>query len=157
MSETITTGAEEVRWDLTDLYTGADDARIDQDLASLIEKAKAFEAEHRGKLAATLGDALDRYAEITSLSDQLLVFLFLTSSLDAGDQLVQKRLGQVQEAWSRASADHTNFFVHELVAIPDEVYANEVSADPRVQHHKPTLDHMRANRDYLLAEDVERA
>ncbi len=157
MTQTTRTGAEAVRWDLTDIYANAADPRIDEDLKTLVQMAKQFEARHRGSLATTLGDALVLDAEIDCLSSRLLVFLFLTSSLDAGDQLVQKRLGQVQETWSRASADHMNFFDHELVAIPEDVYAGLVAGDERVAHHKPTLDHMRANRAFLLAEEVERA
>ncbi len=152
-----TTGAESVHWDLTDLYTGIDDPRIDTDLAQLVALAQRLHAEHAGKLATTLGAALEIYAEIQSRADKLMVYLFLRRSTDAGNQKIQQRLGTVQEDWSRAAADYLTFFDHELVAIDDAAYAAALERDPVAARHRPLLDHIRANRRYLLAENVERA
>src|SRR6476619_6402851 len=104
------TGAESVRWDLSDLYTDIDDPALDADLARLLALAKRFFDAHAGKLTDTLGAALDAQAEITSLADQLFVYLYLRRSTDATNERIQQRLGAVQEAWSRASADYQTFF-----------------------------------------------
>ena len=37
-----------VRWDLSDLYAGPDDPRIDADLDRALEQARAFEKRRRG-------------------------------------------------------------------------------------------------------------
>ena len=153
----ITTGAEAVRWNLDDLYAGLDDPTIDADLARLVELAERFSANHAGKLATTLGAALEAQAEIQCLADKLSIYLFLRRSTDAGNQQIQQRLGQVQETWSRAHADHLTFFDHELVAIDDATYAAVLERDAVAARHRPLLDHIRANRRYLLAENVERA
>ena len=50
-----TTGAEEVRWDLGDLYSDIDDAALERDLGLLLERAKSFEASFRGQLKDKLG------------------------------------------------------------------------------------------------------
>ena len=151
------TGAESVHWDLTDLYKDIDDTALDADLARVIAMAQQYHSDHAGKLAQTLGAALDAQARMTCIVDQLFVYLFLRRSTDAGNQRIQQKLGVVQEAWSQASADYLTFFEHELVAIDDTTYADILQRDATAKQHQSLLDHIRANRRFLLTEDVERA
>lgn len=151
------TGAENVRWDLSDLYASVDDPAIDADLSALLDLAKRFEDKHKGKLLTTLGAALSLNSEISGLADKLMVFLFLNRSTDATNDRIQQRLGQVSEAWSRASANHLTFFEHELVEISDDDYTALLESDENARRHRSLLDHVRANRKYLLDEPVERA
>jgi oligoendopeptidase F len=151
------TGAEEVRWSLGDLYRDLEDPTIDEDLRSLIEQAQEFERAYKGRLAETLGAALEAEAKMSCLSDKLMGYLYLRRSTDAANPRIQQRIAQVQEAWSRAHADHLNFFEHELVAIDDAVYQTILQHDEHARRHRSLLDHMRANRQYLLEENVERA
>lgn len=150
-------GAAAVRWDLQDLYADLDDPKLQQDVEALLKAAEQFHAQHAGKLATNLGAALEDRASITCLADQLMVYLFLRRSTDATNQHIQQRLGQVQEAWSQASANYLTFFEHELVAIDDATYAKLLKNDPTVARHKPLLDQTRDNQQYLLDQDVERA
>jgi len=152
-----TTGAETVRWDLSDLYRDIDDPALDADLERLVALAKRFFEAHAGKLTETLGAALDAQAEISCLADKLFVYLYLRRSTDATNERIQQRLGAIQEAWSRASADYQTFFEHELVAIDDATYAAILARDAAAARHRPLLDHIRANRRFLLTEPVERA
>ncbi len=151
------TGAEAVRWDLSDLYSGVDDPSLDKDLTELLAMAKNFEEAHRGSLKDTLGEALALDAKMTCLAGKLMVYLFLKRSTDATNETIQQRMGQVHEAWSRAAANHMNFFEHELVAISEEDYQKILASDENAKRHKPMLDLARANRKYLLDEKVERA
>ncbi|MDG2278985.1 MAG: M3 family oligoendopeptidase [Pseudomonadales bacterium] len=148
---------ETARWDLTDLYTGLEDTNLDQDLALLLDELKSFHTAHAGKLKTTLGNALESQARITSAADKLMVYLFLRRSTDATNQRIQQRLGQVQEAFAEASANYLTFFDHEISGMDDAIYADLVSRDSRVARHKPMLDLIRANREFLLEETVERA
>ena len=149
--------AKDVRWDLTDLYSDIDDETLDADLEVLTGKMAEFEANFAGKLADRLGDALTAQAELSCLGDKLMVYLFLRKSTDATNQHIQQRLGQVQESYTEAAANHLNFFEHELAAMEDDVYEGLLKSDDVVARHKPMLDHLRENRQYLLAQDVERA
>src|SRR5450432_1555409 len=45
------TGAENVLWDLSDLYKGMDDPAIERDFTESQSKAEAFAARYRGKVA----------------------------------------------------------------------------------------------------------
>lgn len=149
--------AQDVRWDLDDLYEGLDDPRLDTDLAEILDAAKAFHAAHAGKLAQSLGDALDAQADLSCRIDRLMVYLFLRRSTDATNQRIQQRLAGVQEAFSEASANYLTFFEHELADMPDADYERLIADDDRVARHKPFLDHIRENREYLLEQNVERA
>jgi oligoendopeptidase F len=154
---TITTGAEDVRWDLGDLYTDLDDPRLDADLEQLVAAAAAFEQAHRGKLVETLGLALEARARMDERVTKLYLYLHLRRTTDAANARVQQRLGMVLERWSVAEADHLVFFDHELVAIDDATFAAILERDEVARRHRSLLDHLRANRRYLLDEPVERA
>ena len=45
------TGAESVRWDLSDLYSSPTDPALEAMLARALERARAFEAAYKGKVA----------------------------------------------------------------------------------------------------------
>ncbi|TMD10338.1 MAG: hypothetical protein E6J02_01430 [Chloroflexi bacterium] len=47
---TTSTGAENVRWDLSDLYTSPTDPQIEAVLAEGLEQAERFEADYRGRV-----------------------------------------------------------------------------------------------------------
>src|SRR5437879_582644 len=52
MAQTIParTGAEEVRWDLSDLYSSPDDPAIERDLAAALEFAREFESTYKSRI-----------------------------------------------------------------------------------------------------------
>ena len=156
-SENIDEVLGQVRWDLSDLYTGIDAPELDADLARLVNDLERFHASYAGRLAMRLGDALATQGEITCRTDQLMVYLFLRRSTDATNPEIQKRLAEVQERFSEASANFLTFFEHELAALPDDVYQNLLDTDARVKRHQPMLDQLRKNRGFLLDQNVERA
>ena len=148
---------DQVRWDLTDLYSDIDDPQLDQDLAELLDAMERFNTAHQGKLTQSLGQALEDQAAMTCLGDKLMVYLFLRRSTDATNQHIQQRLAKVQEAYAEASANHLTFFEHELSAMEDADFERLLKADERVQRHRPMLDHIRENQRYLLDQPIERA
>ena len=151
------TGADDVRWDLSDLYQGLDDPALDRDVERFMELAEQFGKRHRGNLESTLGESLEDQAVLRQLGDKLMVYLMLRRSTDATNAEIERRIAQAQERFSRAYADHINFFEHELVEIADDEYEKALAASAVAARHRPYLDHLRANRQYLLSEEVERA
>ena len=51
MTTTEMTGAEEVVWDLSDLYAGGDDPRIEKDVEQTETTAAAFRERYYGRVA----------------------------------------------------------------------------------------------------------
>ncbi len=47
-----------IRWDLSILYVGITDPRLDSDLSALTAMAKHFSLTYKGKLAELLGGAI---------------------------------------------------------------------------------------------------
>ena len=99
---TPSTGAEEIRWDLGDLYASLEDPQLDADLTQLVAMAEAFGKDFEGQLATKLGAAVEAQAAMTCLADKLMVYLFLRRSTDATNPKIQQKLGIVFERWSLA-------------------------------------------------------
>lgn len=151
------TGAEQVRWDLSFIYSSVDDPQLDTDVRSVIEIAKRFNADHKGNLATQLGKAIADYSEIDMLSNKIGVYLFLSCSADLNDEKVKTKMAKVERQLAEAAADHLNFFDHELVALSDATIASLTAADPVVAKHRPWIDLSRVFKPHLLAEEVEAA
>ena len=152
-----TTGAEKIRWDLTDLYKDVDDSSLDEDIENISKSAADFDSNFRGHLETKLGDALKSLSALQAVAEKLFVYLFLRKSTDASNAEIEKRLGTVQEVWSRAEANHLTFFEHELAAMDDKAYEAILKKDAHARFHRPHLDHIRKNQRFLLTEPVERA
>ena len=61
-STSPTSSAAGVAWDLHDLYAAADDPRLGPGLQAALQRAQAFEAAHRGKIAALQPDQAETLA-----------------------------------------------------------------------------------------------
>src|SRR5688572_4404572 len=56
--ESAESKAEGVRWELGDLYSGADDPNIERDLTDARQRAETFDKNYRGRFAGLDGPAL---------------------------------------------------------------------------------------------------
>ncbi len=154
----IESAAENVRWNLSSIYSGVDDPQIDLDIAEFTRQAEAFHANHKGKLAETLGRAISDYAALDMLSAKIMVYLFLQQSLDVTNEQVKAKVADARKRMSQVQGESLTFFELELVALDDEVlekwYAsnNEVAAK-----HRPWIEQQRIFKPHLLSEPVEAA
>jgi hypothetical protein len=55
---------DNVRWDLSSIYSGINDPHIDLDIAEFTKHAEIFNANYKGNLADTLGPAISDYSEL---------------------------------------------------------------------------------------------
>ncbi len=149
---------KDIRFDLTDLYSGLNDPALERDLQALVRLCEEFEKAYRGKLSSELGAAIEDLQAIQRLNNKISVFLHLNQSCNASDQKVQQWVGKAREVWARASANHLTFFEQEVGRqLSEEAYQALLSKDEVAQHHKPFLDHIRKCAKHLLSEQVERA
>jgi oligoendopeptidase F len=156
MNET-TIGSEKVRWDLSPMYSGVEDPRIDIDIKSLIAMFEDFKAAYKGKLKEKLGAAIEAYASARMLEDKIMLFLYLKLSADVSNAAVKAKLAGAERALSQASGENMAFFPIELVAIEEGELAKLYSGDDIVARHRPWIEHTRLNRPHLLSEPVESA
>ena len=113
-------GTEQVRWDLSILYSGIDDPRLDSDLKALEAMAKHFADSYKGKLAERLGAAIGDYSEIEMLQGKIASYLSLRESTDLANAAIKAKHAQVQRELSAMLGEHLTFFELELVQLSDE-------------------------------------
>ena len=158
MATTELTGAEEVAWDLGDLYDGVDDPRIDADVAEAEAAAAAFRERFHGKVGEldgpALAEAVAEHERIESAVVRPLTFahlLFATNMADPTRGALVARLGE------KAAALETQllFFGLEWAAVDDEA-AERVLADAALDPWRHHLRSARKFRPYLLSEPEEK-
>ena len=151
------TGAEEVRWDLSRLYSGVDDPMIDTDLNELTQRMRTFYSLYKGRLVDNLGVAILDLSRIEMLASKVMVYLSLISTIDVTDAPVKAKLADVQRILNDAVGEFMEFFHIELVAIDDVVLEGLYENDPMVMRHKPWIKQARLRKPHLLTEEVEAA
>ena len=150
-------GAEQVRWDLSILYSGIDDPRLDSDLKALEAMAKRFAASYKGKLPERLPGAIGDYSEIEMLQGKIASYLSLRESTDLANAAIKAKHAQVQRELSALLGEHLTFFELELVQISDETLHVWYERDPIVARHRPWIEHVRLFKPHFLTEPVESA
>lgn len=152
------TGAEDVRWDLSDLYAGVDDPAIEQDIAQTDERAAAFAEAYHGKVATLaaeqLQQAIEEYERIVEQSSKIGAFAHLQWSTDTGNPRYGALLQRVTE-WSAQLQQRLVFFELEWVNAP-EAYASAMLADPLLAHYRHWLENARRFQPHWLTEAEEK-
>jgi oligoendopeptidase F len=159
MAEAVkTTGAEDVRWNLGDLFASPDDPNIEATLARELERAKAFEARYRGKVATLEPKAfaamMRELAEHEESATKPEVYAYMLHSQDTQDHAAGRLLARVREA-SAERGVHLVFFSLELAQISDE-HAAALDSDPEAAKYRHFVEHERKFRPHQLSEPEER-
>lgn len=159
MSKTIAlTGAESVRWDLSDLFASPTDPKLEVALAHALEQAKAFEVSYRGQVAslepaafAEMMQELERNEEKAALPE---VYAYLLHSQDTQDPAAGRLLARVREA-SAERGSHGVFFTLELAQTADE-HAARLYEHPESARYRHTIEEARKFRPHQLSLPEER-
>jgi oligoendopeptidase F len=152
------TGADGVRWDLSDLYTSPTDPKIEATLEHALERAKAFEAKFRGRVASL--DPSEFAAMMRELEDdedaaaKPEVYAYLLHSQNTQDPAAGRLLARVRQA-SAERGSHGVFFTLELAQVSDE-QAARLYADAHAARYRHTVEEARKFRRHQLSEPEER-
>jgi oligoendopeptidase F len=151
-------------WDLSDLYSARDDARVAGDLAA----AQAVVAELNGlegRLAASTGDAaalgglLDQaiglYERASDLLGALGAYAFLAASTARDDAGAQGFEADLREKIT-AIATPTVWLTLEINQIDDAALEAALTADPKAARWRPWLRRVRAMKPHELSPELER-
>ena len=148
--------AEGVRWDLSPLVPDAEAARAR--LAEGLERARAFEARYRGRLAsmdaAELAAALAELAALDNLLSRVGSYAHLRESVDVSDQENRDLTNAVDRGMVEAG-NALRFFELEWLELPEE-RARALADDPAVAADRHHLLAMRRFAPYTLSEPEER-
>ena len=152
------TGAETVRWDLSDLYSSPTDPAIEATLAHALERAQAFEASYRGRVAslapAEFAAMMRELEEDEESAAKPEVYAYLLHSQNTQDPAAGRLLARVREAGAKRGR-HGVFFALELAQITDEQAAG-LYADAKSAEYRHTIEEARKFRPHQLSEPEER-
>jgi oligoendopeptidase F len=152
------TGAEEILWDLSDLYAGVDDPQIEEDIARANALTDDFAASYRGTIASLdaegLRAALSAYETIVEAANKLGAFAYLIWTTDAANARYGALLQRLTE-WEAELQQKLVFFELEWVNAPDD-FARAMLADPALAHYCHWLEVMRRYQPHRLSEPEEK-
>jgi oligoendopeptidase F len=151
------TGAEDVVWDLSALYTGIDDPAIERDIAENAARAEQFAAKYRGRVAQlSTSELAEALAELEIIIEQLERYDNFASLLWTTDTNNQTYGALMQRGRELESARRQTllFFDLEWANIPEEKIS--IVDDPALARWRHYLLTELASRPYLLSEPEEK-
>ena len=126
------TGAEDVAWDISDLFAGAGDPKLEAELADVAQSADAFRERYHGRIAvlsaAEIADAAAERERIDSAVTRARTFAHLNFSTNTADPARGALLARIQELV--AANDVKLLFARLEWAALDDERAEELLADP---------------------------
>lgn len=152
------TGAEDIAWDLTDLYMGMDDPAIEQDITTAVQDAEKLAETYKGRIAELTAaemltliedyaSLLERFYKAGSYANMLWTTNTEEPSYGALMQSIQERGAQLQQILV--------FIELEWANTPDDVAQTLISA-PELAEYEHWLEVARQRKPYLLTEAEER-
>ncbi len=150
----------DITWDLSDLYAGVDDPRLDADLLRALELAVEFEQQHKGQIASDeltadrLLGALQQFEEINRLEARPGAYAHLHFTTCTTDPARGALLQKVRESGSRL-AIHLVFFDLEIGRMPQATF-DRLITDGRLTNYCHYLQHERTLAKHHLTEAEEK-
>ncbi len=153
----LSTGAEKVEWNLSDLYNSAEDPRIEKDMDICRKQAERIAekySDHVAELdAAGLFSAVKEIEDMYETVGRLSAFAYLNFATAVNDPETGAFLQKIREFSSEISRKIV-FFELEWAALPEE-HANAVLALPEISHYRHYLEAARRYRPHLLSRAEE--
>jgi len=158
MTTTELTGAEDVAWNLSDLYESGDDPRLEADVQEAEQASAAFRERYHGKVAeldaAALAEAIEERERIESVFTRAIYYAHLWFATDMADAPRGALVARLTETGA-ALDTQLLFFGLELADLDDEA-AEKLLADGALERWSHWLRSVRKFRPYLLSEPEEK-
>ena len=151
------TGAEDIHWDLSDLYESIDDPALERDKQKVQQQAEDFSSEYKGKVAELneegMKQALQDYEQLLEIIGKIGSYAHLIWSTNTNDPKYGKLK---QEASELSSQIHQKlvFFDVEWLGMDDEK-AERLIQSETLSHYKHYLETSRRYKEHILSENEE--
>jgi oligoendopeptidase F len=146
-------------WRLDDLYASRDAAELKRDLDWAAGEAKSFRADYAGKVAtlngAALGGAIARYEKLDETLSRIMSFASLTYAGNVSNPEIGRFFQSMQEKVNEVSSELI-FFTLEITKLDETKLEEAKRAAPALARYAPWLRDVRAFRDHVLADEMER-
>lgn len=153
------TGAENIQWDLSDLYASPEDPKIQADKDQLNADAEAFSEAYRGRVAGLspgeFRDALQRYESILQIAHRLGTYASLLWSADTEAIAHGKLMQHIRELGSQIN-QRLVFFDVEWMAV-NEDQALQLITSSELSRYSHYLTVSRLYKEHTLSEAAEQA
>lgn len=150
-------GAENVRWDLSDLYAGVDDPAIDKDFAEADSRADKLAQEYRGRVAQLdaeeMRDMIEQYEAVTDLAYRPGAYAYLHWSTNTEDAARGALMQRLTERGSKLS--QKILFINVEWAEAPEEHVNAMLSNPVLAHYAHWLEVAYQYKPYTLSEPEE--
>lgn len=160
MSDTATqvkTGAEEIHWDLSDLYASSEDPQLAKDKKDILKEADAFADQYKGRVAelsaSEFKSMLEQYEALQDKGGKIGSFAYLQWSTDTGNAAFGKLVQEANELSSELSQKLV-FLNVEWLKIPDE-QAQQLIEAPELAFYRHYLESSRRYKEHVLEEKQE--
>lgn len=151
-------GAENIHWDLSDLYNSPSDTALETDTNRVIKKADEFNAAYRGRVAeldaAEFAKMLQEYEDIIQILGKIGSYAHLIWSTNTEDSELGKLLQKSNELSSEVS-QKVVFSDVEWLKIEDEK-ANKLIQSDELSKWKHYLEVSRLYKKHTLSEQAEK-
>ena len=146
-------------WRLEDLYPARDAPQLKRDLDWAAGEAKAFRADYAGKVAtldgSAQGRAIARYEKLDETLARIMSYASLTYAGNVSDPAIGKFFQSMQEKVNDISSGLI-FFTLEITKLDDAALDEKKRAAPALARYSPWLRDVRAFRDHVLDDEMER-
>lgn len=151
------TGAEQIYWDLSDLYASSDDPALVRDMQRVKQMAGEFSQTYKNNLsflnAAELQHALQEYEAIQDLMSRIGSYAYLNWTTNTEDAALGKLVQETNELGSELSQQLV-FFDIEWLALPEED-AQKLIQNEALAGYRHYLQTSREFKPYILSEEQE--
>ncbi len=151
------TGAEDVVWDLSVFYSGAEDPALQQDIEALETKAEQFAEQYRGRVAGLdaeeMREVLETLEAIYDQQGRISGFASLLFSTDTADPQRGALVQKVTEFGARLNQKLV-FFELEWNKV-DDTAAKSLLDNPVLESYRHYLEAERRYQPYQLSEIEE--
>src|SRR2546421_5117536 len=160
MSQTIAekTGAEDVRWDLNELFSSPEDPEIERLLGEALTFATGCEERYKGRIGeltpAEFVAMMEELEAHYASSSKPSLYAHLLHTQDTRNHAAGRLIARSREAGAERGR-HMVFFGLEVARLTDEQCA-ALFADPAAARYRHTVEQERLYRDHHLSEVEER-
>jgi oligoendopeptidase F len=145
-------------WDLSDLYNGMDDAKVEKDLTWVQEEAEKLQNSCKEKLVTLSGSELARaisvYESITQVLNRLGTYASLLYHQKATDPIRAKFMGDTQNRIVNMTRCLV-FFTLELADLDTDHVQELCSKSPELTRYLPWLANVQKMKPYRLSKELE--
>lgn len=158
MSKTNHYGSKNIKWDLSDLFTGIKDPQINKILTNAKKNALNFETTYKGKLAKlTTKELLSAYKKLEDCLTplyKLSQYASLVYSTDTANDDTKALVAKVDNMETEIS-NHIVFFDLELGSFTAKKI-KEIESDKDFKNYKYSFQHTIKTAQYNLSESEEK-